>query len=263
MSSIGKVDSVWRYPVKSMRGHEVDAAYLGFAGFYGDRLYAIGSEAAHKGFPYLTGREQRNMVLFNPRFRHPDMAAMPPNLADADSIAPGMTPVYPNADGLALDVETPSGATLAIDDPALMDELSQKIGREHKLSVLRSDRAFTDCRPVSMCSLATAAQLGDELGKPVDKRRFRANLYLDLDGAAGYAENEFVGKTLQIGSKVQVSVLERDPRCAMITLDPDTAERDPSVLKKVSEAHEGYTGVYAAVLIEGVVHAGDEVKLLT
>ena len=263
MGTIGKVDSVWRYPVKSMRGHEVDAAYLGFAGFYGDRLYAIGSDEAHKGFPYLTGREQRKMVLFNPRFRHPDLAAMPPNLADADSIEPGMTPVYPEADALAVEIETPSGKTLAIDDPALADELNQNIGREHQLSVLRSDRAYTDCRPVSMCSLATAAQLGKELGKPVDKRRFRANLYLDLDGAAGYVENEFIGKTVQIGSKVQVSVLERDPRCAMITLDPDTAERDPSVLKKVTDAHEGYTGVYAAVLVEGVVHAGDEVKLLS
>ncbi len=263
MSTIGKVDSVWRYPVKSMRGHEVDAAYLGFAGVYGDRLYAIGSDAAVKGFPYLTGREQRKMVLFNPRFRHPDLAAMPPNLADAEGIEPGVTPVYPDLDGLAVEIETPSGETLAIDDPALMEKLNEKIGREHELTVLRSDRAFTDCRPVSMCSLATAAQLGDELGKSIDKRRFRANLYLDLEGAAGYAENEFVGKTLGIGDKVRVSVLERDPRCAMITLDPDTAERDPSVLKKVTDAHEGYTGVYAAVLVEGVVRAGDSVQLLS
>ena len=263
MGIIGNVESLWRYPVKSMRGHQVDAAYLGFAGFYGDRLYAIGSDAAHKGFPYLTGREQRKMVLFNPRFRHPDLAALPPNLADADSLAPGITPVYPEPADLAVDIETPSGATLAIDDPRLMEELTHNIGRDHKLSILRSDRALTDCRPVSMCSLATAAQLGDELGKAIDKRRFRANLYLDLEGAAGYAENGFVGKTLRIGEKVQVAVLERDPRCAMITLDPDTAERDPSVLKKVTDAHEGYAGVYAAVLVEGVVKAGDAVQLLS
>jgi uncharacterized protein YcbX len=57
-------------------------------------------------------------------------------------------------------------------------------------------------------------------------------------------------------------VLERDPRCAMITLDPDTPERDPSVLNNVTDAHEGYAGVYGAVLVEGVVNAGDAVKLL-
>ncbi len=263
MAAVGKVESLWRYPVKSMRGEEAEEVYLGFAGVYGDRLYAIGSDEAHKGFPYLTGREQRKMVLYTPRFRHPDKAAMPPNLVDAESIEPGMTAVYPDRDELAVDIETPDGETFAIDDPALMAKLNENIGRKHGLSVLRSDRAFTDCRPVSLCSLATAAQLGEELGKDVDKRRFRANIYLDLDGAPGYAENAYVGKTLRIGDKVTVSVLERDPRCAMITLDPDTADRDPSVLKKVTDDHEGYTGVYAAVLIEGTVRVGDSVELLS
>jgi hypothetical protein len=261
MASIGKVESLWRYPVKSMRGEEIDAAYLGFAGVYGDRLYALSSDAAVPGFPYLTGREQRRMVLYRPRFRHPDLAAMPPNLAEAEALAPGISPVYADADGLAVDIETPEGETLAIDDPKLADRLNEHLSRRHQVKVLRSDRALTDCRPVSLCSLATVGQLGEELGKAVDKRRFRANVYLDLKDAAGYAENGFVGKTLRIGDKVRLQVLERDPRCAMITLDPDTAERDPSVLKKVTDDHEGYAGVYAAVLIEGVVKAGDAVRL--
>ena len=261
MSVIGKVESLWRYPVKSMRGEALDAAYLGFAGLYGDRLFAFGSDAAPRGFPYLTGREQRKMVLYRPRLRHPDKAAMPPNLADAEGIAPGITPVYADPDGLAVDVETPSGETLAIDDPLLMERLNEQLDRGHGLALLRSDRALTDCRPVSLCSVATARQLGEELGKPVDKRRFRANIYLNLDDATGFSENDFVGKTLRIGSKVRLSVLERDPRCAMITLDPDTAERDPAVLRKVTQDHGGTTGVYAAVLTEGTVRVGDDIKL--
>ena len=59
MKIIGKVESLWRYPVKSMRGEELDAAFLGFAGIYGDRLFAFRSAASPKGFPYLTGREQQ------------------------------------------------------------------------------------------------------------------------------------------------------------------------------------------------------------
>ncbi len=51
MSIIGKVESLWRYPVKSMRGEEVDTAFLGFAGIYGDRLFAFRSAASPKGFP--------------------------------------------------------------------------------------------------------------------------------------------------------------------------------------------------------------------
>jgi len=51
MSTIGKVDSVWRYPVKSMRGEELDQAFVGFSGVYGDRLFAFASSASPKDSP--------------------------------------------------------------------------------------------------------------------------------------------------------------------------------------------------------------------
>ena len=79
MAIIGKVESLWRYPVKSMGGEELSEAFVGFAGVYGDRLFAFRSAGRPSGFPYLTGREQMKMVLYRPRFRHPDKAAKPPN----------------------------------------------------------------------------------------------------------------------------------------------------------------------------------------
>ena len=69
MSIIGKVDSLWRYPVKSMRGEELDKAFVGFSGIYGDRIFAFRSSASPKGFPYLTAREQRKLLRYRPRFR--------------------------------------------------------------------------------------------------------------------------------------------------------------------------------------------------
>jgi MOSC domain-containing protein len=65
MAMIGHVESLWRYPVKSMRGEEVEQAFVGFAGVYGDRLYAFRDSAAPKGFPYLTGREEERMLLYS------------------------------------------------------------------------------------------------------------------------------------------------------------------------------------------------------
>ena len=91
MGNIGHVESLWRYPVKSMRGEEIAEAFLGFAGVYGDRLYAFRDAAAKKGFPFLTGREQEGTLLYQPRFRHPDRAVGPLNLAEAESMAPGIT----------------------------------------------------------------------------------------------------------------------------------------------------------------------------
>jgi hypothetical protein len=260
MSIIGKVDSLWRYPVKSMRGDELDEAFAGYSGIYGDRLFAFKSSASPTGFPYLTAREQRKLLQYRPRFRHPDKAARPVNLTEAESM--GANPLPADLSELIVDVETPDGQTLAIDDPALMDLLRTDIDQKHQLTLMRSQRAMTDCRPVSIFSLQSAQQLAEETNTPIDKRRFRANVYVDLTSDAGFAENEFVGRSLRIGPKVVVSVLERDPRCVMITLDPDTTEKTPAILKKVAQAHQGMAGVYGAVMVEGILRKSDPVELL-
>ena len=260
MGIIGKVDSLWRYPVKSMRGEKLDELFAGFSGIYGDRLFGFRSSASPKGFPYLTAREQRNLLQYRPRFRNPDKAARPINLTEAESM--GANPVSADRADLMVDVETSAGETLAIDDPALMNMLRAGIDEKHQLTLMRSERALTDCRPVSIFSLQSARQLAEETGTPVDKRRFRANIYVDLTSAKGFAENEFVGRSVRIGPKVVVRILERDPRCMMITLDPDTGEKTPAILKRVAQAHDGMAGVYGAVLVEGMLRKGDSVEVL-
>jgi len=260
MSIVATVESLWRYPVKSMRGEELDEMFAGYSGFYGDRLFAFKSSASPKGFPYLTGREQRQMLRYRPRFRAPDKEARPINLTEAESLS--ANPVSADLADLVVDVETPTGETVAIDNPALIDMLRADIDEKHQLTLMRSGRAMTDCRPVSIFSLQSARQLAKETGTPVDKRRFRANVYVDLASFEGFAENEFVGRSLRIGPKVVVTILERDPRCMMITLDPDTGEKAPAILKKVAQAHDGMAGVYGAVMVEGMVHKGDSVELL-
>jgi uncharacterized protein YcbX len=260
MSIIGKVESLWRYPVKSMRGEELDEAFAGYAGIYGDRVFAFKSSASPKGFPYFTAREQRTLLQYRPRFRYPDKAARPVNLTDAESMGAG--PLSADMSELMVEVETPDGKTLPIDNAVLMDMLRADIDQKHQLTLMRSHRAMTDCRPVSIFSLQSAQQLSEETETPIDKRRFRANVYVDLVSNNGFGENELVGRSLKIGPKVVLTVLERDPRCAMITLDPDTSERTPAVLKKVAQAHEGMAGVYGAVLVEGMLHKGDSIEVL-
>jgi uncharacterized protein YcbX len=260
VSIVGKVDSVWRYPVKSMRGEELEEAFAGFSGVYGDRLFAFKSSASPKGFPYFTAREQRRLLQYRPHFRYPDKAARPINLTEAESM--GANPLSADPSELMIDIETPNGKTLEIDDPDLMDMLRTDIDQKHQLTLMRSERALTDCRPVSIFSLQSARQLAEETGTPIDKRRFRANVYVDLTSSGGFAENEFVGRSLRIGPKVVVRILERDARCVMITLDPDTTEKTPEILKKVAQAHEGMAGVYGAVMVEGMLHKGDPVEVL-
>jgi len=262
VSVFGTVESLWRYPVKSMGGEMLSESFVGFSGVYGDRCYAFRSSGARKGFPYLNANVQQQMLLYRPQFRHPERAARPPNLLEAMSIAPGVTPANAEPEDMALDVLTPSGAVVAVGDPALIEMLGEGLRGENRLTLVRSDRALTDCRPVSLVSLQTVRQVEEELGRPVDKRRFRANVYLDLTSGRGFSEDELVGRKLRLGPKAVVAVLERDPRCKMVSLDPDTGEHDPEVLRKVAQAHEAFAGVYCAVLVEGMLSAGDAVEVV-
>ena len=262
MSVVGTVESLWRYPVKSMRGEELDALFVGYGGVYGDRLFAFISSANPKGFPFFTGRDQRQMIRYRARFRNSEKAARPINWSEAQKLSPNINPVSAGSADLMVDVVTPDGKTFAIDEPALIDNLRTGIDGTHELTLVRSEKALTDCRPLSILSVQTARKLEDETGVPVDKRRFRANVYVDLANDAAFAEDAFVGRTLRIGEKVVVQVLQRDARCMMITLDPDTAAKTPAILKAVAQAHEGMAGVYAAVLVEGLIRKDDAVELI-
>jgi len=262
MSAIGTVESLWRYPVKSMSGAEMSELFMGFPGIYGDRCYAFKNSAARKGFPYLNASAQERMLLYRPQFRHPDRAAKPPNLSEAESIAPGANPAS-DAEDMDLDVVTPSGEVISVDDPALIKLLGEGLDEKNQLKLVRSERALTDCLSVSLINLETIRQIESELNLPLDKRRFRANVYFNFASeSSGFAEDEFVGRRLRVGSKATVMVLERDPRCKMISLDPDTSEHNPEVLKKVAQAHSNCAGVYCAVLVEGLVRKGDAIELL-
>src|SRR5690242_15102227 len=102
---IGRVVSLWRYPVKSMAAeslHEVEVSWHGLAG---DRRWAfIRDGVVQSGFPWLTIRERAEMRHYRPSFAQPDR---------------------PNAS--AVIVRTPAGATFDMIDPALAAELGDGV----------------------------------------------------------------------------------------------------------------------------------------
>jgi len=245
-----------------MSGEVMNEAFMGFSGFYGDRCFAFKNSSARKGFPYLNATVQELMLRYRPQFRYPERATKPPNLAEAMSIAPGVNPANAEAIDLSLDVVTPSGATVAVDDPTLIEMLGEGLRGENHLTLVRSDRALTDCRPVSLISLQTVRQVEVELGIPIDKRRFRSNIYLNLASGLGFGEDEFVGRKLRVGSSAEFMFLERDPRFMMISPATETGEHNPEVLRRVAQLHDAFAGVYCAVLVEGILTQGDTIELL-
>ncbi len=138
MTVVGRINSVWRYPVKSMRGEELDEAFVGFGGLRGDRVYAIHDARAPKDFPYFTAREQGQLLLYRPNHHEG---------SETD-----------------LAIETFSGELFDITDPRLLVSAAAGLPDRFELTLLKSDRALTDCRPVSLISVQTVTQLSSELG---------------------------------------------------------------------------------------------------
>jgi uncharacterized protein YcbX len=252
MNVVGRVESLWRYPVKSMRGEELREAYLTAKGVYGDRRYAFLSSGARKDFPYFTAREQHEMLLHRAWYLHPEKMVRPEgelSLADA-----------------AIEVETPTGERLSIDDPRLIELLRERLRewqqKRHQVMLIHSDSPVVDTRPLSLFSLQTVRQLGEEVGEEMDKRRFRANVYIDVASGKGFEEDGWVGRKLDVGSVAVVEILKRTKRCKLITLDPDTSEPNTTVMKLVAREHELRAGISAAVVVEGMIAVGDEIRLL-
>lgn len=260
MEKIGTITSLVRYPVKSMAGEAIDTGFLGFPGLFGDRVYSFIHEGAKPGFPWFTIRELEELVRYKAHFRNPELMRAPLDMQAALSRGVGLTMLYPQENAFDVEVELPDGERLSILAPEL--KLHLEVVAETKLALRFSERSLSDCRPVSIFSNGTASALAAEIGVPIDKRRFRANLYVDWDSAEPYFENTLIGRILQIGERARVMVTERDPRCKVITIDPDTGDETPSILRHITKTHEGKAGVYGAVLLEGLVHAGDPIQLL-
>ena len=236
LEQIGTIAELWRYPVKSMRGESVGEVLLDPHGLAGDRRSAFTSTAAPAGKPLLSGAERTAMLRCVPRLEP--------------------TPAVMAGDGRSLPLESPE----------LLAALTESLAATGStLQLMRSpDLPLTDVRPVSLVSTATLRGLGVELGRPVDGQRFRSNLVLALRDDRPFAEDRLSGQTLCFGDAVEapaLHILERIPRCRMVSIDPRTNEADPEILRHLARHHEGRLGIYARVLRPGQLRAGQAIFL--
>ena len=113
---------------------------------------------------------------------------------------------------------------------------------------------------VSLIGLSSLAALEQAVGAARDKRRFRANIY--IEGSEPWAEFSWMGRKLAIG-EVEMVVQERIDRCPATMVNPDTAERDANPVKELRE-HFGHIdlGIFAEVTKSGTIRPGDAIRLL-
>jgi hypothetical protein len=228
---VGHISQLWRYPVKSMAGGPLLEAEISWHGLAGDRRWAfIRNGVSRSGFPWLTLRECADMSHYQPR------------LEDAEQ-----------PDRSALSVRAPNGEDYDILDPALGTALQAEGVR-----VIKQDRGIFDTFPLSIITTQTITSLSRRVDRELDTRRFRPNLLIRAIGDGEFPEDAWVGCVLRIGT-ARVRVDKRDGRCAVITIDPETRERDPTILRTVASERDGCLGIYASTVKPGKVAIDDEV----
>jgi uncharacterized protein len=231
-----RVAELWRYPVKSLQGERVSATLLMSTGLTGDRCWALFDQETGLG---LTARRHPELLHAAARFR----------------------------DDGGVDITLPDGSTAA-DDAALSAWLGRPVAlraageatgprRYENPDAAESDdswrvfegsaQAFHDSIPVTLLSAATVGT------RPV--RRFRPNVVLD-----GGDEDALLGAVVQIGGAT-VAVTKPVARCVMVTRSqPDGIGIDREVLRGIHRERGGMLSVGGAVVHEGAVRIGDEVR---
>ncbi len=236
---IGHVEAIFRYPVKSMRGEPLQSAHLGWHGLDGDRRMALRRVDDRSGMPWLTASKLPELVLFTPLCRGDGAQADIPS-----------------------HVRIPDGKDLPVFGEELAAEVGRRFGAPVQMMQLR--HGIFDDASISVIATDTVREIGRLAGHSPEVRRFRPNILVRLLRQAPFQEDEWLGGVLSFGDgddAPAVAVTQRDVRCAMVNLDPDSAVPAPEVLKAVVRVNQNNAGIYGTVIRTGQIAVGQTLRL--
>ena len=236
---IGHVEAIFRYPVKSMRGEQVETAKLGWHGIDGDRRLAFRRIDDRGGFPWLTASKLPDLLLFTPHRREDGAQAEIPT-----------------------HVRTPDGEDL----PVFGEDLATEVGRRYgaPVQMMHLKHGIFDDASISVIASDTVREIGRLAGQSADVRRFRPNVLVRLLRSVPFQEDEWLGGVLTFGEGVDaaaITVTTRDVRCSMVNLDPDSASGAPEMMKAVVGANQNNAGIYGTVTRIGQLAVGQSILL--
>jgi uncharacterized protein YcbX len=270
---VGSVSALWRYPVKSMMGEELNSCHITDLGLAGDRRFAVVDRATGKVGGAKNPRRWGNFFDFRAAYSAPlDIGAPVPSVR----------------------ITLPDGAEVISEQADLNDVLSRAFGREVAFTEANPDEksqgataeeywpdmagldhrdtvtdfempagTFFDIAVIHLLTTATIDRLWALYPRGrFEARRFRPNIVVSTPGEdQGFAENAWIGRTIAIGDTVRLVITEPCPRCVMITLPQGDLPKDSGILRTAAQHNSVNVGVYASVVRGGPVRRADPVVL--
>lgn len=231
----GEIRNINRYPVKSMAGEALEECRIEPYGMLGDRVGTFYDESKSDWWKYITVRNIPGLFTYQAKFVEGEVR-----------------------------VTGPDGRVFGWDQE-LLDEIQSRTETVIAMSPLYAPHPehphllSVEGASILLLTDATLRRLEALWGKPLDQRRFRGNFIVAVDGDSEF-EGDWIGKKLTIG-EVTLQVDSYCERCVVITMDPDTLEKDPSLHKIVTEEFGNHFGVYASVVTPGRIQIGDKVTV--
>jgi uncharacterized protein YcbX len=269
----GSVVALWRYPVKSMMGEELNASEVTDRGLVGDRHFAVVDASSGKVAGAKNPRKWGNFFDFRAAYVEPPRSG---------SKLP------------AVRLTLPDGSVVTSDQPDLRQVLSNALGREvgfaeaQRTGDARGAQAeeywpdmegldfreivtdfempegtFFDIGIVHLLTTATIDRLRTLYpGGRFEVRRFRPNIVVETrPEQQGFVENEWIDHTIAIGDEVRLRVTGPCPRCVMTTLPQGDLPKDAGILRAAAQNNQANVGIYADVIASGTIRRGDRATL--
>jgi uncharacterized protein YcbX len=268
----GSVVALWRYPVKSMMGEELNSSEITDRGLLGDRQFAVVDRVTGKVGGAKNPRKWGDFFDFRATF------------AEAPKLGRRISPVR---------ITLPDGEVVSNDRTDLEQILSRAFGREIAFVEARAEEmtsgvaeeywpdmagldyrdtvtdfempagTFFDSAVVHLLTTSTIDRLRELYPQGrFEARRFRPNIVVSTGSEdAGFVENDWIGRTVVIGDTVRLAITKPCQRCVMITLPQGDLPKDSGILRTAAQHNGVNVGVYASVVTGGTVRRGDAVVL--
>lgn len=263
-----EVASIWRYPVKSMMGEELNACEITNKGLLGDRAYGVIDNETGKLANAKNPKKWPNMFHYRASFMEPPQidAAIPP----VRITLPNGTPIISTdtelddvlSKSLNRDVHLATPSTKDVQFEGYIPEEIEELDEKGTIFTRNSpDGTFFDIDFVHIITTSTINYLRKLAPESrIEARRFRPNIIVETPNSEAFVENDWVGKTITIGD-VELKVSQETKRCVMTTLSQGDLPNDLNVLRSIVRNNSGSFGVYASVVKPGKITIKDTVKI--